>query len=256
MMREGTPDQISSKLICFANQKGGEDNISALLVEVGEEVEEAAPARVPGGVPQPVDWESLETQPSVPAGVVWGEGKKRKRRVLPYLAGLGVLIILAVFLATPFGRTLWMSPAPTSTTEEQWVVAPTQQPAGTSIPSTPTMTTLPSQTPTLQPTSTPMPTSTPTLPAAATCVYRYQQPEPGVNSLYLLLLNTFQKDIPYLLFINEYAPRVTCAQNAGSDCDYDPVEAYEWVKDGWLLKLPDIDPQKCREEGGTVVLEE
>lgn len=67
---EGTPQDIVNRCITYANQRGGTDNISAALVEMGEP---ATPGVVPskgGATPTAVEWEEIATAPSMdpPAG--------------------------------------------------------------------------------------------------------------------------------------------------------------------------------------------
>lgn len=68
MTAEGTAGEVVEGLVTFANERGGADNISAILITIGESIDaqtfESQEAR--GQVPTEVDWDAMVTLPDVP----------------------------------------------------------------------------------------------------------------------------------------------------------------------------------------------
>ena len=159
---EGNPQEVVERLIAFANRAGGADNISALLVEIGEPLPsevlaDAHPAVLP---PPPeglglVDSEAsseAETLAAPPTPSAAPQGFSRRwwlAMALLFLVGCGVGMG-----GVALGRAL-LAPAPTTA---PLVASPTPQPP----PSTPSP--LPSPTATL----TPAPTAAAVVPPTAT----------------------------------------------------------------------------------------
>jgi len=253
LMRKGSSEQKVKKLINYANRQGGVDNISALMIEIGERAEGKEPIGAPKPLPPAVSLASLEEQLSEPAGEVFGREERKKKVLIPALAGAVLLLVLGILFFTPFGsRLLSGDPTPTAAVEEITSIVNTVEPTPTTAPPSPTASVLPSEAP-----AEPTPSTTeepPTLPLAAPCLVRYQQPDPSTNSLFLLLRDVLKKEISYQEFIEEYAPLVSCLDEEESGCAYDPA-AYEWVEAGWMIELPAIDPDHCLAAGGTVILE-
>jgi serine/threonine protein phosphatase PrpC len=63
---EGTPTEIAQRCINYANHQGGVDNISVVVIEVGEPLTGPV-ASIAGATaaPKPVDWDEMVTVPSV-----------------------------------------------------------------------------------------------------------------------------------------------------------------------------------------------
>jgi serine/threonine protein phosphatase PrpC len=119
------PQEAAQKLIDLANQRGGPDNITAIVVEIGEVVKAPLP-------------------------------------VLPLAIGGGLVVIL-IAAAVYFGRGSIgaMLAPPTATPTNTWI--PTFVPTYTSTTTlTPTFTPTATLSPTSTPTATPKPTRTPT----------------------------------------------------------------------------------------------
>jgi len=121
------PQEAAHELIDLANQRGGPDNITAIVVRIGEVV-------------------------------------KRPLPVLPLAVGGGLAVIL-IAAAVYFGRgpigTLLATPTATPTTTWTPTLVPTYTPTPTGTP-TSTATATPTDTPAPTDTSTPEPTGTPT----------------------------------------------------------------------------------------------
>lgn len=116
LTEEGSPEEITQRLVEYANRHGGEDNISAVLVDFPTEVEEYIPVAPQGEIPRPVDWESLETEPRVQIPVAVEEESPTRRRLLPFV--VGGLILLLAFLGVRFGQGILSpdrTPTPVST---------------------------------------------------------------------------------------------------------------------------------------------
>ncbi|MGD2251592.1 MAG: protein phosphatase 2C domain-containing protein [Anaerolineales bacterium] len=162
---EGAPKEVVRRCIDFANKSGGADNIAAALVQIGEPVPVAAMALEPKGeVPEPVDWDALETVPSV--RTLKPSKRKSPTRahwvLLALLAaipiGVGLYILVDSMLETGEGET------PPLATQPFQISVPTDLPEtqdpGQGIVE-PTATPTPTMTPTPTPTATPTPTPTP-----------------------------------------------------------------------------------------------
>jgi protein phosphatase len=103
----GTPEEVTERVVDYANRKGGADNVSVIFVEVmrPEEALVAVPSR--GNLPSQVDWESLATQPasSRRGRAPRAMPAERKKSALRLTAGVMALFTVAV-LAT-FGLNSW-----------------------------------------------------------------------------------------------------------------------------------------------------
>jgi serine/threonine protein phosphatase PrpC len=124
------PEEAAQKLIDLANQRGGPDNITAIVVKIGEVVKAPLP-------------------------------------VLPLAIGGGLVVIL-IAAAVYFGRgpigTMLASPTATPTNTWTSTFVPTYTSTTTLTPTfTPTATLSPTSTPTATPKPTRTPTSTPTM---------------------------------------------------------------------------------------------
>jgi serine/threonine protein phosphatase PrpC len=185
IVQKHLPEEAARALVAEANERGGNDNITVLIVSAQQEL---ATVKAPV-LPPPV------------------EKVGRKRPLVPILAGLAILILVAVggvlaWKFLPFGGPdeTPVSPiaSPTAGTTETLqptgtdagvqptseAASPTVEPTSTLAPTplgateTPTPTRpLPSATATLTPTLTLTPTPTPTLTATAT----EQSPTPAVT---------------------------------------------------------------------------
>ena len=249
-MGKGFPDQIVKRMINYANLKGGVDNISALMVEIGEPLENMAPVGTIKALPPAVSWKSLEEQLIEPVGAAPGREENRKKVLISALSGAVVLVLLGVLYFTPFGsRLLSGGSLPTAVVYEN--TKPATEEALTPTAETPSPTALPTEIP-VEPTPS-ITKEMPALPQVAPCLVHYQQPNPSTNSLFLLLRDALQKEISYQGFIEEYSLLVSCLEEIGNQCAYDPA-AYEWVEAGWILELPEINSEHCLAAGGTVIL--
>jgi serine/threonine protein phosphatase PrpC len=248
MLGKGEPDQITRKFAQFANRQGGEDNITVLVLEIGqaEEIQDG-----PSMLPKATSWKSIESE--LADVDIYSQPQSRDRVWVPYLAGGLAVLVLAVIFGLPFLKGIISGtpaePQPGLTTD---LAADEEH--------KPTETVRPTETPEPSPTAAeeavePEPTPAPTLPALAPCVYTYQQPDPKTYSLYILLKNVFQMDLTYDDFRENYAGNVLCTELDGNPCAYDP-SAYEWIQDGWELQLPDIPGEICLIVGGKILVED
>lgn len=97
-------DEAAKALVGAANRVGGEDNITVLLVEVGEEAEVADTQRVEAVEVDEDTLSGIEAAPAVDTAVVppeeaealaAAEPPKRRGRALPIVSALAVLLIAA-----------------------------------------------------------------------------------------------------------------------------------------------------------------
>jgi len=102
---EGSPADIVQRCIAFANQRGGADNISAALVEIGQP---AQPGSVPSrseSTPAAVHWEEMVTQPSLDVSPLAAARPGRMKWALL----IGGFLIAAAAIA--FGLSRLLHPA-------------------------------------------------------------------------------------------------------------------------------------------------
>lgn len=106
LLQQGEPDEVVYRLVDYANQCGGSDNISVIVIKALDQDKKSAIASR-GQKPQPVVWDSMATQPqnfsykgkrkrSLP------EKRKQRNVILPVSILAGVVILLvAVFFVWP-----------------------------------------------------------------------------------------------------------------------------------------------------------
>lgn len=115
MAASGKPDEVAKRLIKFANQQGGADNISVALIEM---VEKAAPAKDQHGTyakpPKIEEWQKAETVFTPHAR----RGGKKKLTTKEMLIGgalvLGAAVLAVSFLMFPRNKSV---PQPTAEVE-------------------------------------------------------------------------------------------------------------------------------------------
>ncbi len=61
-----SPEEAVQQMVEFANAAGGADNISVILVEIGQPLDAEDPTLTlqRGTLPEPVDWDTMQTEPS------------------------------------------------------------------------------------------------------------------------------------------------------------------------------------------------
>lgn len=98
MSRDGSPQEIASRLVQFARQAGGADNISAIVIAIGQE-ESGATKTWRGQKPMPVNWDDMPTDKHKPVKSTAASARPAARK-LPawafWLIGIGLLGVIAV----------------------------------------------------------------------------------------------------------------------------------------------------------------
>lgn len=258
---QGEPAEVVQRLVDFANQSGGADNVTTLLIQVTSA--EAEPPRslvTPGPRPAPVDLDTFVTEPLVsprlsqPRTTIFSS-----REILMILVGVALMVAIVILsVALLVGPLTNPVPNPAVTLETPLVPTITLAPeTATAVPATDTPT--PDEvilvpplggmgqgeeiTATATITLTAMITSTPqsTILPAPFCQYTT---ESGDNISVILekfdILGT-----PY--------DQIECSPRDGI-CAYNPDQADD-ISDGWVLILPGVDPQICDQKGGKPLLE-
>ncbi|MDI6696261.1 MAG: protein phosphatase 2C domain-containing protein [Anaerolineales bacterium] len=124
---EGNAEEAALRMVDYANEQGGADNITVALVAVTGV--EAAPtviaAEARGAAPAPIDLELLETQARAERGLPPRKGRHKKTAPAPLLknlpsqarvyAPLGVAIIALFFVGMVIGIGVILKPPPTPT---------------------------------------------------------------------------------------------------------------------------------------------
>jgi PPM family protein phosphatase len=253
---EGSPREIVERVIKFANQQGGADNVSAILISYGatEVVEPLAHTGRPLGPPDLED--TMDTIPVLQA--------PKRQPVIPMLWAavfLGIVGIVAVgvaFASNSFGAGQQATPTaslpvvltPTLdplifTTSEPlptatWTVTDTptasptptgtDTPTGTLTPPTGTST----GTSATSATSTVTQAVTPTLQPVGSCYYMIKS-----GDTLLKIMNTFQ--------LGGY-DRITCAPESIGCTLTNPNS----IDEGWIIIISNISTEDCIEGGGSI----
>ena len=270
LMAQGEPSEITSRLIDFANQRGGSDNVSTIVLDVVPESALQPTVRMPRHkVLKPVDLEEMTTQPSMRNG--YDQPKSVLERWLVIVLVLCAVLIIGlgtwlVIMLLPENEDGSIAEVGVTEIATQKVIDGQEIfPTGTSTPSHPKETQPASPTQTPAPTQTPTPTLTQTARSitdtpqnpgpneeeVGLCQYEYQNNPNVQNDAYFLVTKIFDVEMEFNRF-KEYAtgdPGIQCAEVSGNPCEYDPT-SYHVVKSGWILDFPDIPTGKCREAGG------
>lgn len=250
----GSPSEIVSRLIDFANRSGGVDNISAQLIEVGPTVEEADMVGLisRGQEPIPVDWETMDT-------VIFDEtpSRSQQQQVVQYLPYI-IIAIVVIFGTGILGTTVYYlmrisnptdpTNSPIVTTDNNILIV-----AGTNTPTE----TINNQEFTPQPTqtftSTPKPsqTTTPTNLASLTSIGTT-----STSEIVLILCRYQVKNGDELgkifekLQIQKSLEEVECANIENNElCTLDDPNL---IKPGWFLDFSNVNRINCLEQGTPV----
>jgi len=244
MASTGNVDEIAGRLIDFANNSGGADNVTVMVVEVGQPLSQAADTvivglRIP---PAAVDWDSMVTEHSIRGPV--RVHPRRKKLLLWIILAVVALVILA-------GATGWLainnwqkfraSILPTIIPTAIPVVIPQTPTASVQPTATTAHTAIPTQTPTIE-------QGTPTI-QTVECLLQQQQ---------IVYLSAAVKAMGYAYDKNEQYYYRLCSQNSGipTKCD-----AQILISDhdhpngsndpGYFFSFSEIDSNLCSTNGGT-----
>ncbi|GEM_PF-817838 len=183
MASEGEPEAVVKKLVAFANRAGGADNISALLVEIGEPLPletwatthppapllppDALDTASPGAPSEEKTW----VAPAPPSAGRWFFRRWWLALALLFLVGCGVgmgaVALWRAFAAPPPARPpaeappALRPPTPTASPLPSPTAAPTRPPTAAAVP--PPTTAAP-------PSATPAPSATPLPPGQYACI--------------------------------------------------------------------------------------
>ncbi len=269
------PAEAVARLVELARQRGGEDNITALLVAIGERMVPAPllPGAPRGRLPRPVSWESLEapqpaslesTQPSAarlqrqqatpssaqppssaapPPNPLAAARQVFGRHTAPLIMVLAAasclaLAILASVLLPPYLRQRGMLSGATVTPPGA-LTPGVMQPTAAPLDSSPAIAT-PISAPALALTLTaipaiPLETPTPVSETAA-CVLTVQEGD----TLYAIITR---------LEIALQPQAIACASTNNGGCAYDPAQP-DVLGVGWRMVFPDVKRDVCLANGG------
>jgi len=121
---QNTPQEAVKQMIDFANAAGGADNISVILVEIGQPLDAEEPTLpLPRGqIPEPIDWDTMQTQPSLKPIRVRRKRSIQSEYLLMALVVLALIVMMGMVLLT-YKAINWQS----STTQNE-TPASTQEP--------------------------------------------------------------------------------------------------------------------------------
>jgi PPM family protein phosphatase len=281
LLNQGPPDEVVYRLIDYANQQGGVDNISVILVE-GLSERDVEAGQTGGQKPEPVNWESIPTEHSAYAyGKTVRTTPKKKRQFIIIGAAVLLLFIAGILFTGKIIKTLFSQEAaatPTMTIPIMGIVPvdggqqPTQEFLSPTVTFTP-QADLTMLTPTLtlesdgsDNVSPPMPTTQPGIPGPHTvtptdhpdyppdtlgdCEYTILpehlfDPDIGPHeSIRLILKNHFHKDYDY--DSEQFKNYVATIKSIKGDY----VDPRVYIQPEWILLLPDITYIDCKNAEG------
>jgi PPM family protein phosphatase len=235
----GKPDVASGILVDFANNNGGADNVTVVVVDVGQPLSNASNTVLAGAgqrLPTAVDWDTMDTDHGIYARKY---GKRKKKRFTPLMIILSLFVILLGLAIVVVSTDLLSKVAaveilPTST------IAVKQSPTAVTLLLV-TLEPTPTFTPTPEPSATPEPTLNPSL---HDCMYPYgKQPllsgalevfniayDPGGIYFYRLMKDDRTFGDPVEIKNHDLA-------------NVPPVKHFYYV-------IPNILPNICSEKGG------
>jgi len=115
---EGTPEEICHKMVNFANESGGADNISLYIIEIHAPGETKSNS-YGGQIPIPVDWDTIQTQSG--AGMISSRKPKINvfnHQIIVYsLIGVVIIMIITGVFIILNPKEQQNSPIPSLTTE-------------------------------------------------------------------------------------------------------------------------------------------
>ena len=123
---DGSPEEIGQKMVGFANQSGGADNVSVYLIEIKEPGDIISKPKF-SHVLEPVDWDSIQTQ--FDNHKIYRRRKSRRPlRIIAIVGLLGIITIISILSVIIFGK---------NNNIQVGLVSPTSSPEATSIVITP-----------------------------------------------------------------------------------------------------------------------
>jgi len=249
LTQEGPAEEVADRLVDFAKRRGSKDNISAIVVDVGQPVDEAifAERMARGQERIAVDLETMETV--VPVVVdPWGARIRFVRQYMPYLIAT-LLIFCVAAIGTRMIITNLSSRNPAKVTE---IVTPTGISASPNVVPPPAEEITPSPTSemTLEYTASPSPS-----PNVTTEFTTASSPTPTKDTKppcrYTVLPNDALENIYKKLGVSVFDySKASCApiQDNGG-CTYNSNSPGA-LQSGWVLDINNVDPKICKEKGG------
>jgi protein phosphatase len=280
LVADGDAEEITERMIGFANRSGGSDNISVSLLEIHPSTYEAPTIRRELAAPDPLS--DMPTDPGIS-----GHRQSRRERKPFYLdrwfilGGAAVVVVIALFsLTLMFVKIL--SGGGSSTQQAGGGLDSGYTPILSTLTPEPTISnTIASSTKTIvgptatskspdNATFTPTPTFTPTLDPKElekrpgdliTCRYEIKEKDrefhPGkpltmVDLLDLTYTRLDNKEIGDPIDFEPYALNIRCADIVeNANCTYEPGTYNAEV--GWLLDFPGIKRGVCKAVEGVVI---
>ena len=242
LTQDGTPDAIAKGLVHFANQQGGADNVSVILVAFEPTVGEQTTNRVQK-VPEPVSLDTMPTQPWVTAGrrmrlsapefLGWVRRTRlHTKPVFWVLMGLFVVVLIvgsAIHFGVATSPTSLATPTLNSSTVSSFPAESTPTPTASLV-------LLPFQTETSIPTPSLVPEN------LAKCQYTVLQ-----DDSISLIFSKLNRKPPYT--------GISCDTSAPGNeaCNYDPKNQ-NVIYPGWILIIENVKKEYCQVNKGIPIL--
>ena len=232
------PEGIATRMVDFANKRGGADNISVIVIDVQPAFEDQAIIyETHGQIPHPVDWDTLSTSP--------GKFQDKRKQVLNLafdkqpiavyiLIGFLFISILGVGYFARKEISSWVTKdEPEITSSFVATITPTYKSAtlATTI-------------------NEPEATQSGLVSCQYTYIYDGTYKKHLAHSIPYLVRNVFNKEINNYFY---YSTQITCPESQEFDCKHSYGDFY--ISSGETLIFPDIPKERCTEINGIPITE-
>lgn len=239
----GTLEEIGKRMVDFANQSGGADNITIYLIEVSN-ISTSRSNQFSTLAPQPIDWDTVQTRPNSRYKV--RKNRNRKYIFLYILIGVAATVIIAGgILLSQNGYLSLKTSTPTSAVitppiiETENLPTATIEPTITPLPiiSVPTENTPTAEYITIEIAQTPTVTANPEL--QKLCIYVIQSGN-TISTVYELYTPRPTSDQPYKKISSCNLNTLVC------DVRAETIENPDKVAVGDLIVIPGILEEDCK----------
>lgn len=247
---KGSPQEIAERLIRYANECGGADNVSAIFIALQDTEAAAEPARAFAALPEPPDWETMDTEP--PGRIVQKAPPTRHGWLRQIALGAALLFMVSAagyvtLMRVGDSRVSVMTPTTAVDADVLSLPVRVLPPVALPLaaPEAAAATAVPTAINTRVPSPTASATSTTGVPVGIDASTR-------ANCSYKLQKDDVLSKVAEKLGIggNNYR-RIFCdPESAKSGCDLGkPSE----IQPGWIVIIPDVSIDVCTRNRGTAL---
>jgi len=244
-----TPDEITHDLVDFANERGGADNVSVIVMAFEPAMGVWPVARVQK-TPGPVSWDRIQTEPGAPmvrpVTALWSSIRKVHLPTAPMfwvLLGLFAVILIGVMVGRPKGANPSSEVTPSlnslGTADQMPIATDTLDPTNGTASSAEFLTLTPGLLAIPVNTLSAITATSPSLSGKVTCNYIVIDND-AVSSIYHTL--GLSSNPPYKGFSCITENKSACKSG---DHIYDPNNENDFLQPTWILTIENVDPGNC-----------